>query len=136
MERWMIVLAGLLLWLSIASAQEPFEVHSYEYEPVKIQDYSFEGPAVQPAKQAHPQDHAQLSTKPLGMTLGATMGWAGNFVLGFLFLNAWEQGLRICATLHDQWRSTIDSLVSLTRRTPAAALAPLVSSPYIPRHNS
>ena len=74
-------------------AQDPFEIHVYEYEPLARGEYSLE---------AHlnfdPQG-AALRNGPLlpamnqtHLTLEPTIGFSENFALGFMFLSAWEPG--------------------------------------------
>ena len=87
-----LLLAGLW-FLSRASAQDPFEIHIYEYEPLSWREYSLE---------THLNFDAQGSTLPKGsllptrnqthLTLEPTLGLSRNFALGFMFLNAWEPG--------------------------------------------
>ena len=88
----MLLLAGLSC-LSRVSAQDPFEIHIYEYEPLSWREYSLE---------AHLNFIAQGSTLSNGtllptahqthLTLEPTIGLSENFALGFMFLNAWEPG--------------------------------------------
>ena len=92
MKRRVLLLTGL--WcLSRASAQDPFEIHIYEYEPLSWREYSLE---------AHLNFIAQGTALGNGsllpnvhqthLTLEPTIGISENFALGFMFLNAWEPG--------------------------------------------
>jgi hypothetical protein len=65
-----------------ASAQDPFEVHVYEYEPLSLHQYSLEA-HLNFDTQANHQTH---------LTLEPTIGVSPEFALGFMFLNAWEPG--------------------------------------------
>lgn len=92
MRVWILAIAGLSC-LSRASAQDPFEIHIYEYEPLSWREYSLE---------AHLNFIAQGTTLSNGsllatahqthLTLEPTIGISENFALGFMFLNAWEPG--------------------------------------------
>ena len=86
----------LLTLLSCArggSAQDPFEIHIYEYEPLSWREYSLE---------AHLNFVTQGMTTPDGtllptshqthLTLEPTFGVSPAFAIGFMFLNAWEPG--------------------------------------------
>ena len=74
-------------------AQDPFEIHIYEYEPLSRGQYSLE---------AHLNFDAQGGALPNGtllptghqthLTLEPTVGISSNFALGWMFLNAWEPG--------------------------------------------
>jgi hypothetical protein len=81
-----------------AVAQDPFEIHIYEYEPMYRGEYSLE---------AHLNVTAQGNSSPDGtllpsdgqthLTLEPTAGLSSNpdltdFALGFMFLSAWEHG--------------------------------------------
>lgn len=91
--RWPVLLLALIGCAANASAQDPFEIHIYEYEPMKLQEYSLE---------AHLNVIAEGSSQPDGtllptahqthLTLEPTFGLSPNFALGFMFLNAWEPG--------------------------------------------
>jgi hypothetical protein len=88
-----ILLFAGLCCLSRASAQDPFEIHIYEYEPLSWREFSLE---------THLNFNAQGSTLSNGsllpashqthLTLEPTFGISENFALGFMFLNAWEPG--------------------------------------------
>ena len=91
----MRVSLALLFWPVCAPlwAQDPFEIHIYEYEPLTRGEYSLE---------AHLNTSPQGTTSGEGtllptrnqthLTLEPTFGFSENFALGFMFLNAWEPG--------------------------------------------
>jgi hypothetical protein len=84
---------ALLLCSTAAYSQDPFEIHIYEYEPMKLGEYSLE---------AHLNNTPQGSERADGslipmhnqthLTLEPTIGLSENFAVGFMFLNAWEPG--------------------------------------------
>ena len=84
---------SLLLYVTALSAQDPFEIHIYEYEPLSRGEYSLE---------AHlnflPQGTAQREGTLLPtehqthLTAEPTFGLSETFAVGFMFLNAWEPG--------------------------------------------
>lgn len=65
-----------------AAAQDPFEIHVYEYEPMGRGEYSLE---------AHLNSHAQLNQQT-HLTFEPTIGLAESVAVGFMFLNAYEPG--------------------------------------------
>jgi len=87
-----LLLAGFSC-LSRALAQDPFEIHIYEYEPLSCREYSLE---------AHLNVTGQGTSLNIGsllptthqthLTLEPTFGVSENFAIGFMFLNAWEPG--------------------------------------------
>ncbi len=87
----LLLLAMGCVWK--AAAQDPFEIHVYEYEPMKLGEYSLE---------AHlnwmPQGTAERegTLLPTGnqthLTFEPTIGFSDSFAVGFMFLNAWEPG--------------------------------------------
>ena len=91
----MRVSRALLFWPVCAPlwAQDPFEIHIYEYEPLTRGEYSLE---------AHLNTSPQGTTSGEGtllptrnqthLTLEPTFGFSEDFALGFMFLNAWEPG--------------------------------------------
>ena len=91
--RAAVLPALLLLSASLAAAQDPFEIHVYEYEPMAWKQYSLE---------AHVNFMAQGSAVPDGtllpsrhqshFTLEPTIGFTDSFAVGFMFLNAWQPG--------------------------------------------
>ena len=77
--------AGLLLLLLSAPtlrAQDPFEIHIYEYEPMSWRQNSLE---------AHLNFDTQR-TQQTHLTLEPTFGLSQSFAVGFMFLNAWQPG--------------------------------------------
>ena len=66
---------------SSACAQDPFEIHVYEYEPLAWREFSLEA-------------HLNLlpTNQQTRLTLEPTFGLTENFAVGFMFLNAWEPG--------------------------------------------
>ncbi len=88
-----LLLLGRLLAPLTLPAQDPFEIHIYEYEPLSRGEYSLE---------AHLNFETQGTALPQGtllptehqthLTLEPTAGLSYNFALGFMFLNAWEPG--------------------------------------------
>ncbi len=76
---------GLLLLLPCVPslwAQDPFEIHVYEYEPMSWQQGSLEAHLnfdTQGAQQTH-------------LTLEPTFGLSPDFAVGFMFLSAWQPG--------------------------------------------
>jgi hypothetical protein len=90
------LLAGLC-FLTVARAQDRFEIHVYEYEPLSLREYSLE---------------AHLNVQPnvplTHVTLEPTFGISENFALGFMFLNASTQfaGWRILPHFYapEDWR--------------------------------
>jgi hypothetical protein len=78
----MIRSAILLLVAARAYAQDPFEIHVYEYEPQTLRQYSLEA-HLNTMPQAANQTH---------LTLEPTFGIAPSFAVGFMFLSAWEPG--------------------------------------------
>ncbi|HEY4361836.1 MAG TPA: hypothetical protein VGN17_12735 [Bryobacteraceae bacterium] len=72
----------LALASSAALAQDPFEIHVYEYEPMKLHQYSLE---------------AHLNTDPQAanethLTLEPTFGLSREMAVGFMFLSGWQPG--------------------------------------------
>lgn len=82
-----------LACIARVAAQDPFEIHVYEYEPLSWREYSLE---------AHLNFDPQGTGQRVGLllptldqthlTLEPTIGLTENFALGFMFLNAWEPG--------------------------------------------
>ena len=87
-----LLLAGL--WcLSRASAQDSFEIHIYEYEPLSWREYSLEAHLNFIAQGTALSNGSLLPTvHQTHLTLEPTLGISQNFALGFMFLNAWEPG--------------------------------------------
>ncbi len=86
-------LAGLFFCATGLWAQDPFEIHIYEYEPIPWRAYSLE---------LHLNFDPQGTTEGEGtllptrnqthVTLEPTIGLADSFAMGFMVLSAWEPG--------------------------------------------
>ena len=75
------------------SAQDPFEIHIYEYEPLSLGEYSLEAHLNFDTQGADRRNGTLLPTEhQTHLTLEPTLGLSENFALGFMFLNAWEPG--------------------------------------------
>jgi hypothetical protein len=75
------------------AAQDPFEIHIYEYEPMRRGEYSLEAHLNMNAQGTAERDGPLLPTgRQVHLTLEPTAGLSGNFALGFMFLNAWQPG--------------------------------------------
>jgi hypothetical protein len=75
------------------AAQDPFEIHIYEYEPMTRGQYSLEAHLNLIAQGNASRDGTLLPTQhQTHLTLEPTFGLSDNFALGFMFLNAWEPG--------------------------------------------
>jgi hypothetical protein len=86
---------GLLLLLGsgLASAQDPFEIHVYEYEPMPWRTYSLEAHLNFDPQGAPAAEGTQLPLRnQTHLTLEPTVGLSPEFAVGFMFLNAWEPG--------------------------------------------
>jgi hypothetical protein len=85
---WGSLLCAPQLW-----AQDPFEIHIYEYEPLSRGQYSLEahlnfwtqGTSLREGKLLPTEHQTHLTLEP-------TFGLSESFALGFMFLNAWEPG--------------------------------------------
>jgi hypothetical protein len=89
--------AGLLLLFSFCApnlaAQDPFEIHIYEFEPMTRGEYSLEAHLNMNAQGTGGRDGTLLPTKQqTHLTLEPTFGMTSAFAVGFMFLNAWEPG--------------------------------------------
>lgn len=86
----------LLVWLCCAlkvSAQDPFEIHVYEYEPMEWGECSLEAHLNFMTQGTTSRDGPLLPTDhQTHLTLEPTVGLSQNFAVGFMFLNAWEPG--------------------------------------------
>jgi hypothetical protein len=83
----------LLYGASKLSAQDPFEIHIYEYEPMNLGEYSLEAHLNLVTQGSAARDGSLLPTvHQTHLTLEPTAGLSPNFALGFMFLNAWEPG--------------------------------------------
>jgi hypothetical protein len=86
----LLLLAGC--W-SLVKAQDPFEIHVYEFEPLSWREYSLEAHLNFMAQGTALRDGPLLPTNhQTHLTLEPTFGISENFSLGFMFLNAWEPG--------------------------------------------
>src|ERR1022692_1051566 len=76
-----------------ALAQDPFEIHVYEYEPMPLGEYSLELHLNFVTQGNALRDGTLLPTQyQTHLTLEPTVGLSENFAIGFMFLNAWEPG--------------------------------------------
>ncbi len=92
MRGQILLLAGFCC-LSRASAQDPFEIHVYEYEPLSWEEYSLEAHVNVMAQGTSMRDGSLLPTsQQTHLTLEPTLGVSDNFAVGFMFLSAWEPG--------------------------------------------
>jgi hypothetical protein len=83
----------LVLFASAAAAQDPFEIHIYEYEPMELGEYSLEAHLNMTAQGTPAREGTLLPTnQQTHLTLEPTAGLAPCFAIGFMFLNAWEPG--------------------------------------------
>jgi len=92
MRVWLLM-ACLVCGAVRLKAQDPFEIHIYEYEPLVLGAYSLE---------AHLNFIAQGTSVPQGtllpmenqthLTFEPTVGLSENFAFGFMALSAWEPG--------------------------------------------
>ena len=83
----------MLLWGGVALAQDPFEIHVYEYEPMEWRDYSLEAHLNFDPQGADAAEGTLLpSRNQTHLTLEPTVGLSPELALGFMFLNAWEPG--------------------------------------------
>ncbi|HEY3835976.1 MAG TPA: hypothetical protein VGL72_05375 [Bryobacteraceae bacterium] len=91
--RLICLIAGALACAGPASAQDPFEIHVYEYEPMSLGHYSLEAHVNFDAQGSSQRDGSLLPTEHQAhVTLEPTVGLSDNFAVGFMFLNAWEPG--------------------------------------------
>ena len=86
--------ALLLLALTTPQwAQDPFEIHVYEYEPLTRGEYSLEAHLnFDPQGRALRSGTLLPSLNQTHLTLEPTIGVAESFAVGFMFLSAWEPG--------------------------------------------
>jgi len=76
-----------------ALAQDPFEIHIYEYEPMTRGQYSLEAHLNLMTQGSASRDGTLLPTGgQTHLTLEPTMGLSESFAVGFMFLNAGEPG--------------------------------------------
>jgi hypothetical protein len=91
--RRMFLVLGLLCYAPTVMAQDPFEIHIYEYEPQTRGQYSLEAHLNVITQGAASGKRTLLPTqRQTHLTLEPTFGLSENFALGFMFLNAWEPG--------------------------------------------
>src|SRR6266567_2940850 len=91
--RGKILLLAVLVCLSKVSAQDPFEIHIYEYEPLSWRSYSLEAHLNFEPQGNTLRDGSLLPThNQTHLTLEPTFGLSENFAVGFMCLNAWEPG--------------------------------------------
>ena len=87
------LIVSLLCAAAVLSAQDPFEIHIYEYEPLTLREYSLEAHLNFMAQGTATRDGTLLPAEhQTHLTLEPTFGLSENFALGFMFLNAWEPG--------------------------------------------
>ena len=92
MRGMFLLLAGLAC-VERVSAQDPFEIHIYEYEPLSWRSYSLEAHLNFDPQGNALRDGSLLPTQnQTHLTLEPTFGFSENFAVGFMFLNAWEPG--------------------------------------------
>jgi hypothetical protein len=86
------LLAGMLC-LTNAWAQDPFEIHIYEYEPLTWREYSLEARLNSDPQGSGSRDGNLLPMRnQTHLTIEPTFGLSDNFALGFMELNAWAPG--------------------------------------------
>ncbi len=91
--RSRILAVGLLYCASRLAAQDPFEIHIYEYERLSLGEYSLEAHLNFDPQGTALRDGTLLPTEhQTHLTLEPTIGVSENFAVGFMFLNAWEPG--------------------------------------------
>jgi hypothetical protein len=78
---------------SRAAAQDPFEIHIYEYEPLSRGQYSLEAHLNLTAQGSGEREGTLLPTqRQTHLTLEPTIGLSDRFAVGFMFLSAWQPG--------------------------------------------
>lgn len=82
-----------LLFVSNAAAQDPFEIHVYEYEPMTLGEYSLEA-HLNMTGQGTPLPEGTLlpTAQQTHLTLEPTVGLTPWFAVGTMFLSAWQPG--------------------------------------------
>jgi hypothetical protein len=91
--RWFLLAAAALIAAPGVEAQDPFEIHVYEYEPLTWREYSLEAHLNLDPQGSHLRDGSLLATHDQShVTVEPTIGLTENLALGFMFLNAWEPG--------------------------------------------
>jgi hypothetical protein len=82
-----------LFFVSRLTAQDPFEIHVYEYEPMSMGEYSLEAHLNTMTQGTSAREGTLLPTdQQTHLTLEQTVGLSPEFAIGFMFLNAWEPG--------------------------------------------
>jgi hypothetical protein len=85
---WGVFCGAWSLW-----AQDPFEIHVYEYEPMPLGAYSLEAHFNFDPQGSAARDGTLLPTEnQTHLTLEPTAGLSDNLAIGFMFLSAWEPG--------------------------------------------
>jgi len=88
-----VLLLAMLCCAPQLWAQDPFEIHIYEYEPLLRVQYSLEAHLNFITQGTALRDGMLLPTEhQTHLTLEPTFGLSENFALGFMFLNAWQPG--------------------------------------------
>ncbi|HEV3200367.1 MAG TPA: hypothetical protein VGZ73_20825 [Bryobacteraceae bacterium] len=88
-----ILLFTLICCVSRLAAQDPFEIHIYEYEPLWRGQYSVEAHLNLVTQGTGSRDGTLLPTgHQTHLTLEPTFGISENFAVGFMFLHAWQPG--------------------------------------------
>ena len=83
----------LLAYPLTLAAQDPFEIHVYEYETMSLGQYSLEAHTTLLTQGTSLRDGTLLPTDhQTHLTLEPTIGLSENAAIGFMFLNAWEPG--------------------------------------------
>jgi hypothetical protein len=86
-------MVSLLCAAARLAAQDPFEIHIYEYEPLTLGEYSLEAHLNLVTQGTALRNGSLLPTEhQTHLTLEPTFGLSDNFALGFMFLNAWQPG--------------------------------------------
>jgi hypothetical protein len=91
MRPWFLL--GCLCFASPLAAQDPFEIHIYEYEPMTWGQTSLEAHLNLVTQGTSSRDGTLLPTQDqTHLTLEPTFGLTPDFAVGFMFLSAWEPG--------------------------------------------
>ena len=74
-------------------AQDPFEIHIYEFEPMDLGQYSLEAHLNYDAQGTSQRDGTLLPPDhQVHLTMEPTIGLSPEFAVGFMFLSAYEPG--------------------------------------------
>src|ERR1051325_1487648 len=88
-----ILLLSLLCCAPRLAAQDPFEIHIYEYEPMRRGQYSLEAHLnVEPEGTGERGGTLLPTEHQTHLPLEPTFVLSENFAVGLMFLNAWEPG--------------------------------------------